>query len=171
MRVSQHVLLFRHKLQFYYFINILIFSFQLAWYPFDVQECNMTFTPEAVDAFSVELTSGQLDYTGPTKLDQYHILDTQLLEDTITQYKKIGGKTIKEKVVYVKITFGRGLLSIVLNVFFITFILNVVGHTSAIYKAQYFESQVALNVTIMLVQVTIFTAVSSSHYIHSCKFK
>ena len=59
-----------------------------------------------------------------------------------------------------KITFGRGLLSVMLTIYFTTFLLTLVGHTSVVYKAIYFESQVALNVTIMLVQVTVFTAVS-----------
>ena len=59
-----------------------------------------------------------------------------------------------------EITFGRSIVRIILTVYFTTFLLNLVGHSSAFYQDMYFEAQVTLNVTIMLVQVTIFTSVS-----------
>ena len=122
----------------------------------------MTFTPEAVDSLTVELIPDLLIYTGSLELDQYNILNYTIEADTITEEQIIASKKTKtkEKVVNVKITFGRGLLSVMLTIFFTTFLMSLVGHTSVFYKDQYFESQIALNVTIMLVQVTVFTAVS-----------
>ena len=157
-----------------------IISFQLAWYPFDVQRCRMEFISEDVDALSVELYANPLwqfakkvndsfepiykYYSGPRKLDQYYIINMSLLN--YTTHQEQNDETTenvdehKDKVVNVEITFGRSLTSIVLNIYFISFICTFVGHMTVIYKDQYFETQVSLNVTIMLVQVTIFTAVS-----------
>ena len=121
----------------------------------------MTFTPEAVDSLTVQLIPGLLIYTGSKELDQYNIINYTISADTISEEQIIGiKKSNTTNVVNVKITFGRGLLSIMLTIFFTTFLMSLVGHTSVFYKDQYFESQVSLNVTIMLVQVTVFTAVS-----------
>ena len=119
----------------------------------------MTFTPEAVDSLTVELIPDLLIYTGSLELDQYNIINYTIVGDTITEDQIFGSKKTT-KVVNVNIKFGRGLLSVMLTIFFTTFLMSLVGHTSVFYKDQYFESQIALNVTIMLVQVTVFTAVS-----------
>ena len=131
----------------------------------------MEFISEDVDAFSVKLVphprwrffdkleNGTLKpnkkyYRGPRELDQYLIMNMSLQSEHIQE------DDIDETVVYVEITFGRDLWSIIMNIYFITFLLNVVGHSSVFYEDQYFGDQVAMNVTIMLVQVTIFQAVS-----------
>ena len=114
------------------------------WYPFDIQECTMEFTPEEISAKFIDLIAGMLNYTGETELDQYYIKDISLLSDKTT----------------VKITFARGILTIFMTIYFTTFLVNFVGHTSVFYGDFYFEAQVSLNVTVMLVQVTMFTSVS-----------
>ena len=111
----------------------------------------MEFTPEKRNALSMEFTPDpdwnfDTHYTGDRELDQYVIKNMTLQFNNAT--------------VYVEITFGRSLTSIILNIYFISFICTVVGHMTVIYRDQYFETQVSLNVIIMLVQVTIFTAVS-----------
>ena len=103
----------------------------------------MEFTPDPDWNFDTH-------YTGDRELDQYVIKNMAL---------KFNNETIPTTV-YVEITFGRSLTSIILNIYFLTFICTLVGHMTVIYKDQYFETQVSLNVTIMLVQVTIFAAVS-----------
>ena len=115
----------------------------------------MEFISEDVDAFSVELFADPrwnftTKFTGERELDLYFIQNMILAKN----------KTSAETVVYVEITFGRKLWSIIMNIYFITFLLSVVGHTSVFYDDQYFGDQIAMNVTIMLVQVTIYTAVS-----------
>ena len=115
----------------------------------------MEFISEDVDAFSVELFADPrwnftTKFTGERELDLYFIKNMILANN----------KTSAETVVYVEITFGRKLWSIIMNIYFITFLLSVVGHTSVFYDDQYFGDQIAMNVTIMLVQVTIYTAVS-----------
>ena len=130
------------------------------WYPFDIQECKMEFTVESLSTNFVELVPGDIffdktkdindkfyhpsvNYTGEKTLDQYYIKDVTLLPDKTT----------------VKITFGRGLLTILMTIYFTTFLVNFIGHTSVFYSDFYFEAQVSLNVTVMLVQVTMFTSV------------
>ena len=121
------------------------------WYPFDIQECHLNFTSEKVSVKFVELVPEDLTWSAPRELDQYYIKgDPDLLSD----------KTSGETVIKLKITFGRRLLSIILTVYFTTLLLNFIGHTAVFYKDCYFEAQLTLNVTVMLVQVTMFTSVS-----------
>ena len=126
----------------------------MMWYPFDVQECHLNFTSKKVTAKFVELVPGELNYIGKKELDQYYIRGDPIL---------LSDNTSGDIVIKVNISFGRRLLSIILTVYFTTFLLNLVGHTSVFYRDFYFEAQVSLNVTVMLVQVTMFTAVSISY--------
>ena len=129
------------------------------WYPFDIQKCTMEFTAESVSAKSVELVPGDLEYTGEMELDQYYIMDIKLLTKQADTESKISGNTT-ETVIVVNITFGRGLFTIFLTIYLTTILVNLIGHSSVFYKDFYFEAQVSLNVTVMLVQVTMFTSVS-----------
>ena len=101
-------------------------------------------------AMTVDLLPGDLEYTGPKELDQYFIKNTELLSD----------RTPDKTVIFIKITFGRRLLSIILTIYFTTILLNLVGHLSVFFGDFYFEAQMSLNVTVILVQVTMFTSVS-----------
>ena len=136
------------------------------WYPFDVQECTMEFSLEKLSAKFVELVPGDqfknktkkhreefvtesLKYTGETMLDEYYIDNIALFDG--------------ESVMTVKITFGRGLFTIILTIYLTTILVNVIGHSAVFYKDSFFEAQVSLNVTVMLVQVTMFTSVSTKN--------
>ena len=138
------------------------------WYPFDIQECTMEFNLKEVTAMFVELVPGDqfknknkpkkhreefvtesLKYTGETMLDEYYIDNIALFDG--------------ESVMTVKITFGRGLFTIILTIYLSTILVNVIGHSAVFYKDSFFEAQVSLNVTVMLVQVTMFTSVSTKN--------
>ena len=146
------------------------------WYPFDIQKCTMEFTLEELLANFVELVPGDQFYkkmkelnraikpfdtqslrytkynnkTGEILLDKYYISNITLLHKTIDG----------ESVMFVQITLGRGLFTIFLTIYLTTILVNLIGHSSVFYKDFYFEAQVSLNVTVMLVQVTMFTSVS-----------
>ena len=110
----------------------------------------------------VDLVPGNLLFTGESNLDVYTIMETNLTK-TIDTEKKLSGNTITETtetVIVVKITLGRGLFTIFLTIYLTTILTNLVGHSSVFYSDVYFEAQVSLNVTVMLVQVTMFTSVS-----------
>ena len=97
-----------------------------------------------------EFDTRSLKYSGETVLDKYHI-----------KYITLSDKTLdEESVIVVQITFGRGLFTIFLTIYLTTILVNLIGHSSVFYKDFYFEAQVSLNVTVMLVQVTMFTSVS-----------
>ena len=62
--------------------------------------------------------------------------------------------------VFVEITLGRQLLSVVMNVFVPTLVLNIISYSTNFYKDSYFESVIAINLTSMLVLVALFVSVS-----------
>ena len=142
----------------------------MLWYPFDIQECTMEFGLKEVSAMFVELVAGDqfrnktkkqkreefvtesLKYTGERMLDEYYIDNIALSDNTIDG----------ESGMIVKISFGRGLFTILLTTYLTTILVNVIGHSAVFYKDSYFEAQVSLNVTVMLVQVTMFTSVSKN---------
>ena len=62
--------------------------------------------------------------------------------------------------VFVEITLGRQLLSVVMNVFVPTLVLNIISYSTNFYKDIYFESVIAINLTSMLVLVALFVSVS-----------
>ena len=81
-----------------------------------------------------------------SEFDQYYIMDMKLKSD--------------ENIVFVEIVLGRRLLSIIMTIYVTTFLMGVIGHSAVHYRDVYFESQISMNVTIMLVQVTVYTSVS-----------
>ena len=66
----------------------------------------------------------------------------------------------KRKQVVVSITLGRQLLGVLLNVIIPSIILNIISYTTNFYKDEYFETIIAINLTTMLVIVTLFVSVS-----------
>ena len=62
----------------------------------------------------------------------------------------------------VEITLGRQLLGTVLNIFIPTIVLNIISYTTNFYKDKFFETVVAINLTTMLVIVTLFVSISEN---------
>merc|ERR1719244_691052 len=70
---------------------------------------------------------------------------------------------IKDRLgVRVTVTLGRKLLGNIMTVYIPTVLLNVIGHSSNYFKSFFFEAVVTVNLTCMLVLVTMFISVSSS---------
>lgn len=91
------------------------------------------------------------EYLGNRLLTQYEVKDF-LMEIRNTD----GG--IQE--VFVTITLGRQLLGVVLNIIIPTVVLNIISYSTNFYKDDYFETVIAINLTTMLVIVTLFVSVS-----------
>ena len=91
------------------------------------------------------------EYLGNRLLTQYEVKDF-LMEIRTTD----GG--IQE--VFVTITLGRQLLGVVLNIIIPTVVLNIISYSTNFYKDDYFETVIAINLTTMLVIVTLFVSVS-----------
>ena len=64
--------------------------------------------------------------------------------------------------VQVSLTLGRRLLGTILTVYVPTVLLNIIGHATNYFKDFFFEAVVTINLTCMLVLVTLFISVSDS---------
>ena len=71
-----------------------------------------------------------------------------------------GSLTALVQDVYVEIILGRQLLGVVLNIIIPTIVLNIISYSTNFYKEEYFETVIAINLTTMLVIVTLFVSVS-----------
>ena len=100
----------------------------------------------------IKLISEDLEYLGKKFLTQYEVLGTVM--DT----QEVG----KTQQLIVEITLGRQLLGTILNVFIPTIVLNLISYTTNFYKDDFFETVIAINLTTMLVIVTLFVSVSEN---------
>ena len=68
----------------------------------------------------------------------------------------------KENAIIMEVVLGRRLLGNFLTIFIPTFLLNVIGHSTNFFKSFFFEAVVTVNLTVLLVLVTMFISVSNS---------
>ena len=125
-------------------------DYKLSWYPFDVQHCYMVLEMEKSASPFTLLTLGTYEYEGERFLNQYMVRDVI----AITRHKK----GIQD--IFVEIILGRQLLGVVLNIIIPTIVLNIISYSTNFYKEEYFETVIAINLTTMLVIVTLFVSVS-----------
>ena len=100
----------------------------------------------------INLLPGMLKYTGGSDFAQYYVMDYDIYSSKIKD--KMGVK--------VSLRLGRRLLGTILTVYVPTILLNVIGHTTNYFKDFFFEAIVTVNLTCMLVLVTLFISVSDS---------
>ena len=104
-------------------------NYDMAWYPFDIQTCNIEMILDGVLGNYADLLPGGVNFTGPKELTQYFV-----------QNYKITKNTIKTKAaVTVSMTLGRRLLGTFLTIFFPTILLNLIGHATNFFKEFFFE--------------------------------
>ena len=68
----------------------------------------------------------------------------------------------RENAIVMEVVLGRRLLGNFLTIFFPTILLNVIGHSTNFFKSFFFEAVVTVNLTVLLVLVTMFISVSNS---------
>merc|ERR1719219_1675351 len=95
----------------------------------------------------------QIHYEGERFLTQYEVREVRMISI-------INSKKTQE--IHVEITLGRQLLGVILNVIIPTLVLNLISYSTNFYKDSYFETVIAINLTTMLVMVTLFVSVSES---------
>ena len=100
----------------------------------------------------IKLLPGNLLFSGEKELSQYYVMDYTIV---IKEIKSKDG-------VRVTVTLGRKLLGNILTVYVPTILLNLIGHSTNYFKSFFFEAVVTVNLTCMLVLVTMFISVSSS---------
>ena len=104
-------------------------EYQMAWYPFDQQVCNVEMVMDGVLDKYADLQPGSLLFSGPKELTQYFIKDTFIRKSQVQT----------KVAVVISITLGRRLLGTFLTVFFPTILLNVIGYSTNFFKAFFFE--------------------------------
>ena len=125
-------------------------DYQMHYYPFDVQLCTMDLIIDGNTAKFIDLLPGNLTYSGSVDMAQYYIMSHDIFTSEIK-----GKNGVK-----VSITLGRRLLGTILTVYTPTVLLNIIGHASNYFKDFFFEAVVTVNLTCMLVLVTLFINVS-----------
>ena len=129
----------------------------MSWYPFDTQRCRLVMKPNAISAEFVKLTPRSVTYSGKEELKQYRVSSTRIFSEADPNEE---GNTL----VVVEFVLIRRLQNIMLTVFLPTLILVVISFVSTLFQTEYFDSIVGVNLTVMLVLVTMFTSVSTIRF-------
>ena len=127
-------------------------DYELEWYPFDIQKCLLILQVTKSASPQMRLISKELKYLGKKYLTQYEVMKTTMETKSIDDAQQL----------VLEITLGRQLLGTVLNIFIPTIVLNIISYTTNFYKDDFFETVVAINLTTMLVIVTLFVSVSEN---------
>ena len=124
-------------------------QFNMKFYPFDVQVCQLILNMPSDAQNSVTMKAGILRYLGNRELQQYFVKNFSV------RIVKKDSQTLMK----IDVTLGRRLLGIFLTIFFPTLILNIISYITNFFKL--FEMDIIqVNLTAMLVLTTIFTSVS-----------
>ena len=105
--------------------------YQIQWYPFDTQHCQIKVALAGNAGLLMQLKPGILNYLGPEDLTQYFIK-----KSTISISSDIGSP-----LVFVEVTLGRRLLSTILTVYLPTILLNVIGFATNFFKVRFSSKQ------------------------------
>ena len=130
----------------------LICTYAMHYYPFDIQVCTVDLVMDDSAAKFIDLLPGKLVYSGESDLSQYYVMGFDIFQSKI---KSKNG-------VRVSLTLGRRLLGNILTVYVPTLLLNIIGHSTNYFKSFFFEAVVTVNLTCLLVLVTMFISTSSS---------
>ena len=129
-----------------------ICTYDMRFYPFDIQVCTIDLVVDGSTAKFIDLLPGKLVYSGEPDLSQYYVMGFDIFSSKIKDRQGVK----------VSLTLGRRLLGTILTVYVPTILLNVIGHSTNYFKSFFFEAVVTVNLTCMLVLVTMFISISSS---------
>lgn len=129
-----------------------ICSFDIFWYPFDTQICKGEFRPDGTQIDFVDLNPQNITYYGNQDVSSYQIGSIKLLKITNLD---------KRKYLSIQVVLQRRLLNDLLNVYLPGLMLVLISFCSNYFGADEFKSVVAVNLTCLLVNVTLFLGISS----------
>ena len=104
-------------------------EYQMAWYPFDIQNCSIEMVFDGVLDNYADLRVGSLKFSGERELTQYFVREYKIHQETIQDMTAV----------VVSLTLGRRLLGTFLTVFFPTILLNLIGFATNFFKEFFFE--------------------------------
>ena len=103
-----------------------ICDYQMNWYPFDTQKCQMVFSvTKDLDKFIKIAVDGHA-YLGPVELTQYFVRGTEM------NFRFLGDG--EQQAIVLEVTLVRRLLGNMLTIFLPTFLLNIIGHSTNYFK-------------------------------------
>ena len=116
-------------------------DFDLAWYPFDSQICSLLLYDgdRLVDIIPVEV-----DYSGPKQLNQHYFKSVSLCSHLIQNRSGV----------VLEVHLGRPLLGSIMNIYVPTIILVILSIMIRMFKKDYNEMVIEVNLTILLVLAT-----------------
>ena len=119
----------------------------MSYYPFDTQACTAEIEIANGGQF-IELFTDKMNYTGASDVMEYVVTET-------IYYKK------NDQVIF-KITLGRRLLSVILTTMIPTIIIIIVALSTNYYNyEQHFKTIIPVNLTSLLLMVTMFIGVKA----------
>ncbi len=128
-------------------------TFDVAVYPFDMQNCSVTLVMKGNSGEFAELVAQNLVYLGPRDLTLYFVKN-------MTMHNIVIHPGIEA--VSVEIIFQRRILSTILTTYLPTLLICLVSFSTNYFKPFFFEAMVTVNLTSLLVLCTLFISVSES---------
>merc|ERR1711915_421986 len=127
----------------------LICDFNMAWYPFDKQVCALElYQPEDL----IKVNPTDLVYSGPKELAQHYVTHTVFCP------KSIKGKSG----VVAEVHFGRPLFGSILTIYIPTSTFLILCQMVGIFKEDYLDMVIGVNITLLLVFATFFLSITAS---------
>ncbi|XP_023329745.1 gamma-aminobutyric acid receptor subunit beta-like [Eurytemora carolleeae] len=127
-------------------------QYDLRWYPFDIQNCQLQFTMFGESGDFSTLESKLLNFFGERSSKEF------VVENFFMRVSEDNGKTTLK----VNVILGRNLLPIALNTYLPSILLITISYATVFFKPFFFEATVTVNLTTLLVLVTLFVSVSNS---------
>ena len=129
-----------------FYSEIFSCSYNLHWYPFDTQTCNIDIHP--LYKFT-RFENEHFLYEGPLDISEYTI-------------KNMIARSEQNGKIKISVSIQRRLFSLIMRIFIPTVILNIIGHMSNYYKPTHFVGLMTLNVTVTLVLTTMFLNINNN---------
>ena len=133
------------------YVHLHLYSLYLIYN--DIQKCKLKFVMKPAYSSFTNMVVDEVIYEGERFLTQYEVRSVNMV--SVVNKKE-------DQEIHVEITLGRELLGVILNVIIPTIVLNLISYSTNFYKDSYFETVIAINLTTMLVMVTLFVSVSHS---------
>jgi hypothetical protein len=127
------------------FTVLWICNFNMQWYPFDTQYCNMQYKIMNKYAKLADLAPHNMSYAGPRDLSQYVVKSTKMCRAHIGTMEGVE----------VQVTLGRPLNSNMMTVYIPTIILLVISHIAKVFDQNYMDLVISVNLTVLLVLATL----------------
>ena len=103
----------------------------------------------------VDFVRDNLKYFGKEEIGSYYLRETSYTQESVEK----GNRFNTGSYVQCRLTLGRRLLSVITTVYLPTILLNIIGHITHYFKPFFFESALAVNLTVMLVLTSMFISV------------